>query len=87
MDESATEPAALVQLADKLLSRPVKPYLLAYCPTMDLLALATQEEKVYVYRLNGERVIGAGNRKQSLGVERIQWKPNGAVRLLVQGGM
>lgn len=85
MSEPSNEPPSLMLLAEKLLSRPVKADLLAYCPTMDLLALATSEERVYVYRLNGQRVIGSGNKNQRLEVRKIQWKPNGAVRLLVRG--
>ena len=80
MTEASDESPVLLQLAEKLLSRPVKADLLAYCPTMDLLALTTTEEQVYVYRLNGQRVIGAASKKQTLTVKKIHWKPNGAVR-------
>ncbi|KAI9766935.1 MAG: hypothetical protein M1840_006232 [Geoglossum simile] len=44
---------------------------------MDLLALATKEEQVFVYRLNGQRVFGAVQKGASIGVEKLRWKPNG----------
>ena len=67
----------LNQLAEKAIQQPVQDELLAYCPTMDLIALATSEERVYVYRLNGQRVLGLGNKNEKLAVQRLRWKPNG----------
>ena len=67
----------LHMLAEKNITHPVKPGLLAYCPTMDLIALATVEERIYVYRMNGQRVFGAGNKDTSLTVKKLRWKPNG----------
>ncbi|KAI9783357.1 MAG: hypothetical protein M1839_003891 [Geoglossum umbratile] len=65
-------------LAEKAIHQPVSPEgLLAYCPTMDLLALATKEEQVFVYRLNGQRVFGTAQKGAPLGVEKLRWKPNG----------
>ncbi|KAI9834004.1 MAG: hypothetical protein M1826_005909 [Phylliscum demangeonii] len=75
--ELAGEMPELVRLAEKVLNRPVKLDLLAYCPTMDLLALATEEERVDVYRINGQRVIGVTSKTQKAEVEKLQWKPNG----------
>lgn len=68
-------------LAEKTLPWRVKPDLVAYCPTMDILALATREERVYMYRLNGQRVLTATNKDHSLEVNKMHWKPDGAVRL------
>ena len=48
---------------NKALHTPMRGNLLAYCPTMDLIAVATGEERVYVYRLNGQRVLGLGNNR------------------------
>ncbi|KAL9035554.1 MAG: hypothetical protein Q9214_006526 [Letrouitia sp. 1 TL-2023] len=64
-------------LAEKYVSQPINPKLLAYCPTMDLLAVATLDEQVYVYRLNGQKVFGVANRQAHGGVNQIKWKPNG----------
>lgn len=71
------EPAMLAVLGEKTLPQAVVPEQLAYCPTMDLIALATPEERVYVYRLNGQRVLGLGNKTQGLRIKRLRWKPNG----------
>ena len=68
----------LPRLAEKTVQQPVKASTLAYCPTLDLLALATVEEKVYVYRLNGQRVVGGASKTPGLSIQTIHWKPNGA---------
>ncbi len=80
--DRATE---LTQLAEMTLSRPVKPSAFAYCPTLDLLALGTQGEKVDVYRLNGQRVLAATARNPGVQVKNIQWKSNGAARRVRTG--
>ncbi|KAI9882646.1 MAG: hypothetical protein M1823_005606 [Watsoniomyces obsoletus] len=74
------EAAELSQLAEQTLSHPIKPSAFKYCPSLDLLALGTHEEKVHVYRLNGQRVLSTTSRNPGAQVKRIQWKPNGAVR-------
>jgi anaphase-promoting complex subunit 4 len=78
-DEGDHAEAGLPLLAEKSLQSAVKPNAFAYCPTLDLLALATHEERVYVYRLNGQRVVGAGAKKQALKVQSIRWKPTGEI--------
>lgn len=66
-------------LAERYVSQPINPKLLAYCPTMDLLAVATLDEQVHVYRLNGQKVFGVANRQALGGVNQIKWKPNGKI--------
>ena len=51
--------------------------LLAYCPSMDLIALGSTDQQVLIYRLNGQRVYGATQKAGTLRVEGISWKPNG----------
>ncbi|KAH0551523.1 hypothetical protein GP486_007262 [Trichoglossum hirsutum] len=46
---------------------------------MDLLAIATKEEQVFVYRLNGQRVFGTAQKGAPSRVEKLRWKPNGLV--------
>ena len=75
---SQTPGAELPRLAEKTLQQAVKTSTLAYCPTLDLLALATVEGKVYVYRLNGQRVVGGASKTPGLSIQSIHWKPNGA---------
>ncbi|KAK4935709.1 hypothetical protein LTR10_023293 [Elasticomyces elasticus] len=48
------------QIAARILPDPCRPNLMAYCPTMDLVATVTpKSEQVDVSRLNGQRVFGA----------------------------
>ncbi|KAH8699046.1 putative anaphase-promoting complex component Cut20/Apc4 [Talaromyces proteolyticus] len=53
------QPQHLPSVAEKRLSAKCKPGLFSYCPTMDLVALATEDEQVHVFRLNGQQVLGA----------------------------
>jgi len=65
-------------VSEKALHHAADPGLIAYCPSMDLLALATTDQQVFIYRLNGQRVYGAVQKSDKLRVESIRWKPNGA---------
>lgn len=71
------EAPQLGTLAMKTLQQHAVPEHFAYCPTMDLIALAVLENRVYVYRLNGQRVMGIGNRRADVQVKKLRWKPNG----------
>ncbi|CAD6442860.1 c06f7089-702f-465a-9a30-5ce32c70bb1d [Sclerotinia trifoliorum] len=64
-------------LGEKTLHQMVNPELLAYCPSMDLIALGSTDQQVLIYRLNGQRVYGAAQKFNTLRVEKISWKPNG----------
>jgi anaphase-promoting complex subunit 4 len=44
---------------------------------MDLLALATEEEQVLVYRLNGQRVFSVAHRGSGRKICQLEWKPDG----------
>lgn len=68
-------------LAEKLVQPAVNPRHLAYCPTMDLIALASIDEHIHVYRLNGQRVFGIANKQSANKVNQIKWKPNGLSNL------
>lgn len=65
-------------LAHKVVQPAVNPQHLAYCPTMDLIALATIDQKVHVYRLNGQNVFGVASKEPGVKVNQVKWKPNGA---------
>lgn len=64
-------------LAEKLVQPAVNPRHLAYCPSMDLIALASIDEHICVYRLNGQQVFGIANKQSGNGIKQIKWKPNG----------
>ena len=68
-------------LAEKVVQPAINPAHVAYCPTMDLVALATIDEQVQVYRLNGQKVFGILNKQAPAQVDQIKWKPNGVTAL------
>ena len=69
--------ATLTLLAEKIAPKALKPDQVAYCPTMDLVAVATIDEQVQVFRLNGQKVFGVANKKPGCKVSQLKWKPNG----------
>jgi anaphase-promoting complex subunit 4 len=74
--ESSNAPA-LLQQAEKILLHPIHPHLIAYCPTMDLIAVVTTEENLDVYRINGQRAFGLKRKSEDVTVDTIQWEFNG----------
>ena len=64
-------------LVEHVVQPPINPQHMAYCPVMDLIALATVDERVHVYRLNGNEVLGVVDRHGSSKVRKITWKANG----------
>jgi anaphase-promoting complex subunit 4 len=67
----------LQTLVEKAVPHPVHRSTFCYCPTMDLLALATEEEQVLVYRLNGQRVFSVAHRGSGRKICQLEWKPDG----------
>ncbi|CCU82675.1 anaphase-promoting complex component Cut20/Apc4 [Blumeria hordei DH14] len=63
-------------LSEKVLQQTIIPGIVSYCPSMDLIALATKDQGVYIFRLNGERVCGISQQTKHQ-VERIHWKQDG----------
>lgn len=77
MDEEETGVASLTMLAETILQYPVNPKHLAYCPTMSLLAIATDNDQVHVFRTNGQKVFGIARKGPASKVTGIKWKPDG----------
>lgn len=84
MAEDNQAPPQLTAVAEKTLPAKCKPGLLAYCPTMDLVALATEDEQLRVFRLNGQQVLGANfggdpylDDDEKGEVRMISWKNDG----------
>lgn len=48
----------LTPVGEKSLPAKCKAGALAYCPTMDLIALVTEDDELRVFRLNGQKVFG-----------------------------
>lgn len=64
-------------LAEKVVQPAVNPKHLAYCPAMDLIALATVEHQVRVYRLNGQEAFSVASKLNDGEIKGIKWKPDG----------
>jgi anaphase-promoting complex subunit 4 len=77
MEDEEDEPAMLVSVAEKALQQRCKAQTLSYCPSMDLVALVTEDEQLQVFRLNGQRVFGASYTSSNLQISHLQWKQNG----------
>jgi anaphase-promoting complex subunit 4 len=73
-------PAMLLQ-AEKTFAQPVRLRLTRCCPTMDLVAVVTNEEQLDVYRFNGQRAFGLQRKNSSSTVSSICWKYNGNMSL------
>ncbi len=69
-------------IGEKVLHQTADPGLLAYSPSMELLALGSTDHQVLIYRLNGQRVYGATQKGSKLHVNKIGWKPNGTLLFL-----
>ena len=63
-------------LGEKVLPTAVRPGLVSYCPTMDLIALVTIDEQLHVFRINGQKVFSVTSRKIKR-IVQLRWKPNG----------
>jgi anaphase-promoting complex subunit 4 len=57
----------------------IKPELVRSCPTMDLIAYVTQDERVEVFRLGGQRAFVMQRRDSDSKVTSLCWKYNGIV--------
>ena len=75
--DTAPSPPQLLQQSEKILLHPLRPHLISFCPTMDLVALVTAEENVDVYRINGQRAFGLKRRGEELQVRTMAWQWNG----------
>ncbi|KAF2026229.1 hypothetical protein EK21DRAFT_74700 [Setomelanomma holmii] len=67
----------LLQQSEKILLHPIHPHLIAYCPTMDLIAVVTDEENLDVYRINSQRAFGLKRKSEDVKVDALQWEFNG----------
>ena len=75
----------LVLKHEKILPVPLKPHLISICPQLDLIAAATTETQVEIFRFNGHRAMLHKRTHGSALISSIRWSPND--RLLVKRGM
>lgn len=73
----------LLTIGEKTLPQAADPCLMAYCPSMELLAIGISDNQVLIYRLNGQKVHSVTRKGQSFKVESLVWKPNGNARLSI----
>lgn len=81
----AVDGPQLTPVGEKSLPAKCKPQAVAYCPTMDLIALATEDEELRVFRLNGQRVFGGsfggdpylGEDEEDGEIRGMAWKGDG----------
>ncbi|KAI9675657.1 MAG: hypothetical protein M1817_001024 [Caeruleum heppii] len=64
-------------LYEKIVPQRILPDLFRYCPTMDLMGAVTEDHRIFIHRLNGQRVLGSGNSLGSSSVMQMCWKPDG----------
>ena len=81
MEEDEEDLHMLVAVADKSLPQSCKPHRsLAYCPSMDLVAVTSSDEVLHTFRLNGQRVFGTSYASPpDLKIQELRWKPNGEI--------
>lgn len=71
-------------LSENALHQPSITGMLSYCPSMDLVALGTNDNQVQIYRLNGQEVYRSSHKNSDLKVQSLAWKPNGAFQWNLQ---
>jgi anaphase-promoting complex subunit 4 len=74
------ERPSMTLIASKTLAEKIQSNLVACCPTMDLIAVATADNKMDVFRFSGQRVFGLHRKDAS--VHSLRWKYNGENQLL-----
>ncbi|KAL2871873.1 putative anaphase-promoting complex component Cut20/Apc4 [Aspergillus lucknowensis] len=75
----------LSPVGEKSLPAKCKAGMLTYCPTMDLIAVVTEDDELHVFRLNGQKVFGGSfkgdpylDTNDGRGeILALQWKNNG----------
>jgi anaphase-promoting complex subunit 4 len=70
---------ALSLIEAKIFANEIRPELVRCCPTMDLIAYVTIDERVEVYRFGGQRAFVCNRKESDINVLSICWKYNGIV--------
>ncbi|KAJ5551842.1 Anaphase-promoting complex subunit 4 [Penicillium sp. DV-2018c] len=89
----AEEFPQLTPVGENSLPAKCKAQAVAYCPSMDLIALATEDEELRVFRLNGQRVFGGsfggdpylGEDEEDGEIRGMAWKDNGRLLAVACG--
>ena len=80
MEQSQSDGTAvpmMTQIAEKVLTLKCRlgKGMVSYCPTMDLVAVTTEDEAVHVFRFNGQKVFGGEFGKDK--VRGLAWRADG----------
>lgn len=76
---------SFVSLSDKVQAAPIKRDLIQWCPTMDLLAMISDSDEVFLNRLSGQRVWSVNPALTGQEAEvpvSLTWRPDGKVLAL-----
>ena len=87
MDDDNQKWPKLSLVASKTLPHAIRPDLISCCPTMDLVAFATVDQRVEIYRYSGQRILGFHRKDSGSKVTSICWKYNGKPLLADAFGM
>jgi anaphase-promoting complex subunit 4 len=82
----------LTPVGEKSLPAKCKTDMITYCPSMDLIAVITDDEELRVFRLNGQKVFGGSYKGDpylddddgSGEIRAVRWKNDGMFLLLAQ---
>ena len=74
----------LPKWSEKIFPHHFREDLLAYCPTMGLIAVVTLDEHVEIYRVaNGQYAFGLKRINTKVSVDAICWKYNGKINVTI----
>jgi anaphase-promoting complex subunit 4 len=84
-DDAPPNQPQLTLVGEKSLPTKCKAGMITYCPTMDLVALVTEDDELRVFRLNGQKVFGGSYKGDpyldegdgSGEIRALRWKKNG----------
>ncbi|KAL8953097.1 MAG: hypothetical protein Q9222_001035 [Ikaeria aurantiellina] len=86
-EEGDEEEAGLTLLGRNTMPSPINTNQVAYCPTMELLALGAADEQAHVFRLNGQRVFGVSRKGSPDKIIALKWKPDGSALAVAFGNV
>jgi len=67
----------MLLIVTKNTTQDIQPQFVRCCPTMDLIAIVTRDERVEVFRLSGQRAFAVQRKAKDVRIESICWKYNG----------
>lgn len=77
MATTGYENVRLELLTEQRVKESIVPEHVFYCPSMDLIAVASSDGQVTIFRLHGQEVYKTTEKNDSLKVRGLAWKPNG----------